>query len=53
MAELEGYDEIMDYKMSEKFGLDWKRHDSVRMYEFWQIIGYENERINLENNKTK
>ena len=29
--------------MSEKFGLDWKRHEAIRMSEFIHILKFMNE----------
>ena len=46
-----GYDAIIDYRMSEKFGLDWRKYSSIRMFEFIKIIGFENERQEKEAKK--
>lgn len=49
--EKEGYDAIIDYRMSEKFGLDWQLHSTKRMMEFIKIIGFENDRQEREAKK--
>ena len=38
--------------MSEKFGLDWKEHDAIRMAEFVEIIRIESEKARKEQGKT-
>lgn len=49
--EKEGYDSVLDYRMSEKFGLDWRKYDHKRMTEFIHIIGFENDRQERDRKK--
>lgn len=35
---------MIDYYMSEKFGLDWKEHDNKRMVVFIEIMRLKSER---------
>lgn len=48
-----GYAEILDYRMSEKFGLDWKEYDNQRMQEFIAIMGLDARRERKEHEKAK
>lgn len=47
--EKQGYSEVIDYQMSKKFGLNWRKHDSVRMNEFIQMMTLENEKEYIQN----
>jgi hypothetical protein len=44
-------DELLDYLMSEKFGLDWQKEDSVRMSYFIHIFSCYNEYSKKLNSK--
>lgn len=39
-----GYEEVFDFEMSKVFGLDWIKHDSIRMRQFHKMLGFEKER---------
>lgn len=45
--------EVNDYLMSEKFGLDWKNYDSVRMAYFLDIFATINKRDIMEAKKAE
>lgn len=49
--EEEGYDIVLDYRMSEKFGLNWRENSYKRMAEFIEIMGFDNERQERESKK--
>ena len=44
---------MIDYKMSEKFGLDWKKKRSKRMNEFIMIMSIENKLNKPKNNGSR
>jgi len=47
-----GYDEIVDFTMSEKFGLDWQKQMTVqRVAAFIAIIQAQQERLERDNKK--
>ena len=46
-----GYDEIVDFTMSEKFGIDWKKMDTRRASAFVTIIRSKQEREERDNRK--
>lgn len=49
-----GYNEVMDFRMSEKFGLDWKKYDNERVSYFMEIMAAESkrgQRDSRQNNK--
>lgn len=46
-------DELIDFEMSQKFGIDWQEYDSVRMSSFLVIMSAQNEKENLEIKKVK
>lgn len=48
-----GYEEVLDYRMSEKFGLDWDKYDSKRMRTFVVIMGLDARRERVEREKAK
>lgn len=50
-VEKQGYQEVLDYQMSKKFGLNWKLYDNKRMCEFIRMMVLENERQNKLSNK--
>lgn len=47
------YKDVLDYYMSEKFGLDWKEYDHERMQTFMIIMGLKAERAQREQDKAK
>lgn len=49
--EKEGYEEVLDYRMSEKFGLNWKNEDYSRMSSFIEIMTLEGKRKERDNKK--
>lgn len=51
--EPEDYQDVIDYRMSEKFGLDWKQHDYQRMRIFIEIMGFEAERAEKDRKKNQ
>lgn len=48
-----GYEAVLDYRMSEKFGLDWKKYSNARMQSFIHILTLTAEREERELKKTK
>lgn len=46
-----GYEEVYDFEMSKVFGPDWIKHDSIRMRQFHEMLGYQNERQLKEQKK--
>ena len=51
--EKQGYAEVTDYCMSEKFGLDWKDYPYKRMSTFLKIYNLEQKRDKKEANNQK
>lgn len=49
--ESSGYDRIIDYRMSEKFGTSWKEMESNRAYDFISIMRFDGERQERESKK--
>jgi len=50
--EKQGYSEILDYRLSEKFGLDWQQYDHLRIAEFIKIMQLTSEREEREHKKS-
>lgn len=50
-GEKKGHEAVIDFHMSKKFGLDWKKYDNRRMNEFIAMLGYENEAQERANKK--
>lgn len=50
--EKDGYSDIIDYQMSEKFGLDWRKYDNKRIMSFMSIMANKNEAQDRELNKS-
>jgi hypothetical protein len=48
-----GYDEIVDFAMSERFGIDWKRMNTRRAVSFITIMRAQQERRDHEARKSE
>ena len=44
-------DEMLDYTMSEKFGLDWQKHDAKRIMAIMEIMSAINKKRDLDSRK--
>lgn len=49
--EVTGYNEVRDFYMSEKFGLDWQEYDSKRVEALFYILQCQAERDERESKK--
>lgn len=46
-----GDPDYIDFVMSQRFGLNWREYDCVRMTKFQYMLGYEAKRDQKENEK--
>jgi len=53
VREADGYKDLMDYYMSEKFGLDWKEYDHQRMATFKEIMTLQGEKEKRESDEAR